>query len=371
MKITRITAYQADLVYAGKAYSFSQGRRYEAFRTTVVTLETDGNVTGHGETCPCGPAYMPGYAGGVLPALAELAPAVLGCDPRRVTAVGRAMDAALAGHQFAKSAIDLACWDILGKAAGLRAHTLLGGRLSTDVPLHRVVPLAGAEETVADLRRRGYLHYQVKPGRGVAEDVALMRRLHETRGEGEVYVGDANAAWRPEEAIRVSAALAEIDCLLEEPCRGYDACRAVRPRLRHPVKLDESIATLADIRRAVAEGACEAIAIKISRLGGLTPARIVRDICADAGIALTIEDAWGGGMVTAAIAHLAVSTPPEALLNATDLNNYNRADLASGGPPTAGGRMGASELPGLGTEPDAAVLGAPVAVFGTERPLRP
>lgn len=366
MKITRITVRQADLAYAGVAYSFSQGRRYAAFRTTVVSVETDEGVTGHGETCPCGPAYMPGYAGGVLPALRELAPAVLGRDPREVTAVARAMDAALAGHAFAKSAIDLACWDLLGKAAGMPAHRLLGGRLAEDVPLHRVVPLGGPAETAANvdaLRARGYRHFQVKLGRGIAEDVAVMQALQAHRGPGEVHVGDANAAWRPDEAMRASAALAEVDCHLEEPCRGYDACRAVRPRLRHPLKLDESIATVADIRRAIAEDACDAIAIKLSRLGGLTPARIIRDICADAGIALTIEDAWGGGIVTAAIAHLAVSTPPEALLNATDLNNYNRTDIASGGPQVADGRMEAPDRPGLGTEPDAAALGAPVAVF--------
>ena len=366
MRITRITARQADLAYAGTAYSFSQGRRYAAFRTTVVSLETDEGVTGHGETCPCGPAYMPGYAGGVLPALTELAPAILGRDPRQVTAVARAMDAALAGHQFAKSAVDLACWDLLGKSAGLPVHALLGGRLANEVPLHRVVPLGGPEETVSNveaLRLLGYRHYQVKLGQGVAEDVAVMRMLHDSRGPGEVYVGDANAAWRPEEAMRASAALAEVDCLLEEPCRGYDACRAIRPRLRHPLKLDESITTVADIRRAIADDACDAVAIKLSRHGGLTQARIIRDVCADAGIALTIEDAWGGAIVTAAIAHLAVSTPPEVLLNATDLNNYNSADIATGGPPVADGRMGAPDRPGLGTEPDDAALGSPRAAF--------
>lgn len=370
MKVTRIAVFQADLAYAGNAYSFSQGRRYETFRTTVARLDTDAGVHGHGETCPCGPAYMPGYAGGVLPALTELAPTLLGRDPRQVTTMARAMDAALAGHQFAKSAIDLACWDILGKAAGLPVHTLLGGRLMDDVPLHRVVPLAGPDETVetiADLRQRGYLHYQVKLGhQSVSDDIALMRRLNETRGAGEVYVGDANAAWRPEQAMRVSAALVDVDCILEEPCRGYDVCRSIRPRLRHPLKLDESIAGVEDIRRAITDSACEAIAIKISRLGGLTQARIVRDICADAGIAMTIEDGWGGGIVSAAIAHLAVSTPPEALLNATDLHNYNRADISTGGPPVAAGRMRASDLPGLGTEPDFEVLGEPVAVFSED-----
>lgn len=362
MKITRLTVHRAELRYGGEAYSFAGGRRYRSFPTAVVTLDTDDGLQGYGETCPCGPAYMPAYAEGVLPALAQLAPAVLGRDPREMARIGRAMDAALAGHAFAKTAIDLACWDLLGKASGQPVHRLLGGRLVEAIPIHRVVPLGTPEETVAHveaLRERGFRHFQIKLGQGVERDVACMAAVAATRRPGEVLVGDANAAWRRDEAIRVSAALCAVDCYLEEPCREYDASRAVRRRGHHPVKLDECLDTVGAVRRAIADEALDAAAIKLSRLGGITPARVVRDLCADAGIAMTIEDAWGGAIASAAAAHLAASTPPEALLNGTDLHNYNANRIAAGGPETTGGTMTVSERPGLGVTPCPDALGAP------------
>ena len=364
MRITGLTLYQAELHYAGKAYAFSQGRSYSSFLTSVVAVETDAGLTGYGEACPCGPAYAPAYAEGVLPALQLLAPGVLGRDPRETTAMLRAMERALNGHDFAKTAIDLACWDLLGKSSGQPVYRLLGGRLVEAIPLHRVVPLCETpEETLANvdaLRDRGFRHFQVKLGQGVEADVTTPKTLAATRRPGEVFVGDANAAWRRDEALRASAALREVDCILEQPCRSYDACRAVRLSGGHPVKLDESLECLADFRRAIAEEAMDACAIKLSKFGGLTASRVVRDLCADAGVAMTIEDAWGSGIATAAIAHLAASTPPEALLNATDLHNYNSNQIAKGAPEALDGTMTVSDRPGLGAEPDFEVLGAPV-----------
>ena len=363
MRITRIVAYQATLHYAGKAYSFSQGRIYSEFQTTVVAVETDRGLTGFGEICPCGPAYMPGYAEGVLPALQLLAPHLIGRDPLQTSEIVRIMDRALSGHAFAKTPVDLACWDLLGKACAQPVYMLLGGRLTDRTPLHRIVPLGTPEEVVADidtLRQQGFRHFQVKLGQGVDSDVAVMSAIACTRRPGEVFVGDANGAWRRDEALRVFAALRDVDCYVEQPCREYDDCRAVHRSAGQPIKLDESLGSLGDVRRAVADDAMEAAAIKLSRLGGLTKSRIIRDLCADAGIALTIEDAWGSGITTAAIAHLATSTAPEALLNATDLHNYNRNGIAIGGPDTAGGFMTVAEMPGLGIEPDFDVLGDPV-----------
>ena len=175
MRITGLTLYQAELHYAGKAYAFSQGRSYSSFLTSVVAVETDAGLTGYGEACPCGPAYAPAYAEGVLPALQLLAPGVLGRDPRETTAMLRAMERALNGHDFAKTAIDLACWDLLGKSSGQPVYRLLGGRLVEAIPLHRVVPLGETpEETLANvdaLRDRGFRHFQVKLGQGVEADV--------------------------------------------------------------------------------------------------------------------------------------------------------------------------------------------------------
>ena len=118
-----------------------------------------------------------------------------------------------------------------------------------------------------------------------------------------------------------------------------------------------------DLFRAKADDAIDAACIKISRLGGLTKSRFARDFCAAAGITLTVEDSWGGGVVTAALAHLAVSTPPEVLLNTTDLHNYNTVQFASGAPEAKGGTLVVGDEPGLGVHVDEAALGDPVAVY--------
>src|SRR6202035_5436651 len=105
------------------------------------------------------------------------------------------------------------------------------------------------------------------------------------------------------------------------------------------------------------------IHLKISRVGGSTKARQIRDLCVSLGIAMTIEDTWGGDIVTAAIAHLAHSTPTEFLFTATDFNSYVTVSIAEGAPKRVNGRMAASLAPGLGITPRWDVLGAPVVEF--------
>lgn len=104
----------------------------------------------------------------------------------------------------------------------------------------------------------------------------------------------------------------------------------------------------------------DAVNLKISKLGGLTKARQARDLCASLGLAMTIEDSWGGDIVTAAIAHLAHSTPPDLLFSSTDFNSYTPVRIADGAPSRDHGRMAASRAPGLGVEPRREVLGEPV-----------
>jgi L-alanine-DL-glutamate epimerase-like enolase superfamily enzyme len=112
--------------------------------------------------------------------------------------------------------------------------------------------------------------------------------------------------------------------------------------------------------RTANDRAADVINLKISKVGGLTKAREMRDLAVSLGIALTIEDTWGGDIVTAAIAHLAHSTPPEFLFTATDFNSYVTKTIASGAPQRVNGRMAASTAPGLGVKPIAEVLGQAV-----------
>jgi L-alanine-DL-glutamate epimerase-like enolase superfamily enzyme len=104
----------------------------------------------------------------------------------------------------------------------------------------------------------------------------------------------------------------------------------------------------------------DVVNLKISKVGGLTRARAIRDLCVALGIAMTIEDTWGGDIVTAAIAHLAHSTPPRMLFSTTDFNSYVTVSIAHGAPRREHGRMSSSAAPGLGVTPRMEVLGKPV-----------
>lgn len=355
MKIKTLSVYTANLSYAGSAYAFAGGRSFSTFLTTVVELTADTGLSGYGEVCPCGPNYMPAFAEGMPSSLELLAPCVLGQDPTQIAVISNLMDQAVCGQAVAKAAIDIACWDLLGKACNLPVYTLLGGLQSESMPLHRIVPLAEPAQMKASLkeyRQQGFRHFQLKLGHEVTDDIELLRFLSADRPFGEFWVGDINAAWRRDEAMRFSRALEDLDLYLEQPCREYCECLSVRRQSRHRIKLDEALNSVEEVQQAIRDDAMDAMALKVSRLGGLTKSRLVRDICSSAGIPMTIEDAWGSGIATAAYAHLAASTDPRVLLNTTDLHNYNTQQLAEGAPDVSDGRMRLSERPGLGVVPD-------------------
>jgi len=112
--------------------------------------------------------------------------------------------------------------------------------------------------------------------------------------------------------------------------------------------------------RAHADRAMDVVNLKIAKLGGLTRTAQARDLCVTMGIGMTLEDSWGGDVTTAAIAHLAHSTPTELLFTTTDFNSYVTVSTADGAPQRVNGRMAASKEPGLGIRPKMDVLGAPV-----------
>ena len=136
----------------------------------------------------------------------------------------------------------------------------------------------------------------------------------------------------------------------------------VRRLTDHPFVLDEVIDSIDVLLRGHADRAMDVVNIKISKLGGLTKAKQARDLCASLGIAMTLEDSWGGDIVTAAIAHLAHSCPPDFLFSSTDFNSYGTVSIADGAPQRKSGRLAASVAPGLGVTPKMDVLGEPVLV---------
>ena len=369
MRITRISVHRVELPFADGCYGWAKGKSIAIADSTVVRLDTDAGLTGWGETCPLGGVYLPAYPEGVRTGVGMLAPYLIGLDPTRIGAVGAAMDGALQGHPYVKSAIDVACWDILGKAAGLPVHALLGGRRNDAMPMYRAIP-QGPPEAMVELadkyRAQGYGQIQLKVGGDPIDDAARIRAVVESGPPGEVLLADANRGWRRDEAVQVAKATRDLDYVMEQPCDRYADCLSVRRRTDQRFKLDESLQSLEDTLRALQDDAMDVACIKISKQGGLTKARLIRDLCAESGIPMTVEDAWGGEIVTAALAHLAASTPPEALLNTTDLQSYNTVHIADGAPEVVEGRLTVGERPGLGVTPLEDVLGAPVAVYGED-----
>jgi L-alanine-DL-glutamate epimerase-like enolase superfamily enzyme len=365
MRIARIAAYRVDLPLREGSYRWSGGKSVTVFDSTVVAVHTDEGLTGYGEVCPLGPYYLPAYAEGVRTGLRELGPHLLGLDPRALGQLNRCMDAALKGHPYVKSAIDMACWDLLGKASGLPVCTLLGGRFGEDVPLYRAIsqeaPDAMARK-VAAYKAEGYTRFQLKVGGDPDVDIARVRQVRAVLDPADRLVADANTGWTQHEALRVVRALRDVDVYIEQPCATYDECLAVRRHTDHPFVLDESIDSLDMLLRARGDLAMDVVNLKISKLGGLTKTRQARDLCAALGIAMTLEDSWGGDIVTAAIAHLAHSTPPELLFSTTDFNSYVTRSTADGAPQRQHGSMSASTAPGLGIQPRSDVLGPPVLV---------
>ncbi|MBE2317757.1 mandelate racemase [Solirubrobacter sp. CPCC 204708] len=360
MNIARVDVFGYALRYAHGEYVMSSGRAIAALPSTLVRITTDGGLEGWGETCPLGPTYLESHAEGARAALRVLAPALLGVDPRNLGAVQDAMDGALRGHAYAKAALDIACWDVLGRALGVPVSTLLGGVRSADFPLYVAIPLGPVHEMVQHVRDRraeGVRHFQLKLGADPREDVARVRAVLEE--DLDVVAADANGGWRLQDAVFAARALEGLDrVLFEQPCPTLEECLVVRERTTLPMVLDEVITDVPALIRAY--GAMEAINLKLGRAGGLTKARLMRDLGTELGLRFTIEDTWGGDVTTAAVSHLAASTKPDHLLMASFMNDWTLDHVAGYVPRSVDGRGAAPTGPGLGIDVDAEALGEPI-----------
>lgn len=360
MRIKKIKVYKVNLPLYEGSYKWSGGKSVTVFDSTVVCIETDAGLTGYGEVCPLGPFYLPAYANGVRAGIAELGPYLLGENPLELSKLNRRMDAALKGHAYVKTGLDMACWDILGKATGQPVCTLMGGRYGSDIPLYRAISQESPEvmaNYVTKYMAEGYHRFQLKVGGDPSVDIERIRVVSAQLKPGDRLIADANTGWLMHDAMRVVRAVKDIDVYIEQPCESYEQCLTIRRHTDHPFVLDEVIDSNDMLVRGYADRAMDVVNIKISKFGGLTKAKQARDLCISLGIAMTLEDSWGGDILTAAIAHLAHSTPTELLFSTTDFNSYVTVSTADGAPQRVNGRMAASIEPGLGIRPKMDVLG--------------
>ena len=366
MKIVRISLWRVALT-SHETYRMAEGKTCATVDSMVLRLETDSGHDGWGEVCPI-PHYLPAYARGVAPAVEELAPLLLGADPVGPEALMARLEAQLQGHPYAKSAIDLALWDLTGKAAGLPLFALLGGRQNTELPLYHSITCIDPEEMARMAREaqaQGIAQFQVKLGADAdwQADVARLRLVREAVGPGPLVYGDWNCGATRLEATRVGRAVADLDIMLEQPCETLEDCAAVRAATGLAMKLDETVHDLASLLRARRLGCLDAAAIKLSKFGGLGAARRARDLAAHLGAVLCVEDTWGSDIATAGALHLGAATAPKALLNVCDLSGYVTPRLDAGAPRRRDGRIAPPEGPGLGVAPDPDRLGTPLAIY--------
>jgi cis-L-3-hydroxyproline dehydratase len=367
-RIARVEVYGYELTYVGDEYVMSGGRSIARLQSTVVRIVTEGGVDGYGETCPLGATYLAAHAAGARAALHELAPAVVGADVTATGVLGDRMDAVLAGHEYAKSAIDVACWDAAGKALGVSVSALLGGVRQASFPLYVAVPLGPAGDMAAHaaaLRAEGITRFQLKVGDDAHEDAERVAAVLGVCGPDDVVIADANGRYTTQAGVVAVGLLAGRDRVyVEQPCPTLEACSYVRGHTDLPFVLDECIHDVPSLVRAHALAAMEAFNLKISKVGGLTAARRMRDLAEALGLSVTIEDTWGGDLVSAAVAHLAASTRAKHLFTVSFMNDWTNEHVAGHAPRSAGGRGSAPSGPGLGIEVDRAALGAPLFAAG-------
>ncbi len=366
MKIVRVRIFKLSLPYVGGNYAWGAGNSFSSALSSVVVLDTDAGLQGCGEFTPCGENYMIAHSEGVETLARLVAPQLIGKDPRQVGRIEQLMDRTVQGHGYAKSPFDIACWDILAQTCDQPLWMLLGGKLNNGAPMYRVIPQTTIAKMTAELqsyREDGYRHFQIKVGADWESDIERITEAVPLLQAGEIAIADANQGWRVDNALRVARQTRMLDYIFEQPCKTYEECQQVRHKTDLPMKLDECLTDFQVAQKIVADRGADICCLKISNLGGLSKARRVRDFLIDNRMPVVAEDSWGGEITTAAVAHFAVSTPEEFLVNSTDLMNYNTRSTGIGGPTVSNGKLLASDSSGLGVIPHFENLGKPVAIY--------
>jgi cis-L-3-hydroxyproline dehydratase len=366
MRIVAVDVFEKTYHVAPGPFTMSGHRVVSEQFATIVRVVADTGDFGWGEQCSFSPAYIPGHAAATQAVLPLLVTAIMGSDPRQVEKVHDMMDSAVVGHEYAKSALDIACWDLLGRATGLRVCDLLGGARTEEVLLYKAVslgdPSAMAERSV-QIHKEGFPFLQVKVGDAWRDDVRRVIACAEAAPGFDRVVVDANGHLSQHEAIRLTRHLGDFDVYLEQPCATTRECQAVRGQSGRPMVLDESLTDFPALLNALERGALDAARLKLSRFGGITPLRKARDICSAMGIAVSIEDSAGGDVVSAAALHVAASMPAERRFDAFLPVTEVREHVAQVPLTPVQGRARVPVAPGLGIDVDEESLGPPVAQY--------
>ena len=368
LKIKQIDVFQLNMPYAGGTYHLSGGRAYTSFDGTIVRITTEDGLEGWGESTPFGANFIAAHALGVRAGIAEIAPKLIGLDPRRVDRINDVMDDALVGHEHAKAALDVACWDIFGKSTGLPVCDLLGGRTDAKLPVIASVPVCkpkGMRSHIDGFRKRGYKGFSIKlVGEPVTDAAAIVEAFKDKKPD-EYFLLDANGGFTVDGALRMLRLLPQngLEFTLESPCRTWRECVSLQRRTNVPIMHDELALNEASLIQMISDDSGDSVNLKISKFGGLTKARRVRDISLAAGYVMSIQDTCGSDIAFAPIVHLGQTVPGHFLRCVLESREMVSIKTADGMFDVTDGCVAAPTAPGLGITPRLDVLGDPVANY--------
>jgi L-alanine-DL-glutamate epimerase-like enolase superfamily enzyme len=329
----------------------------------LVRMENEEGVVGWGEARPSPRWSYETEETAVSTIRRYLVPVLLDQDEDDVAGLHALMDATIApgvqiGQPIAKSAIDLALHDLLGKKRGMSLSALLGRKASTPVELCYVVSASSIDDAVKQTEEgmhRGYHGFKVKAGIHPSTDLEMMQEIASV-ARGKTLWVDANQGWDPTTAIRLSRSLASLGvAVLEQPLAANDVTgyRDLVQRSEIPVVLDESIYAPRDLIQYIRLGAIGGLVIKLCRVGGVFWARQMAEMAQAAGLLLLGSGLTEGRVSLNASAHVFSAF---GITMPADLNGpqFLGDDMVAGPLAFPGQRVELSERPGIGVEPDPA-----------------
>ncbi|MBI1386209.1 MAG: hypothetical protein GC150_14985 [Rhizobiales bacterium] len=364
MRIEKITVWSHPLELK-VPFGISGGRSLDRLDTTLVEMTTDQGITGWGESCPWGADYLPAFPEAVRAGILLAAPGIIGLDPRDALAIGDVVSRRLRGQPSIATALDMAAADIAARAAGVPLWRYLGGRLTRELVSSGGIgqtPGPEAEARIGQHRANGVKQMSAKANGRAEEDIAFIRFVQERLEPGEFMKLDVNGGWTLYDAMRVAEVL-DHRILIEQPCASYEDCRNFVRLSGRPVYLDETVAGAQDILRASADGVLAGVNLKLGRLGGPTPTRLLRDLCASLSLPMFVQDTGGSQVALAATCHMASGVPTDLLISVWDCAVILRDPLGSGGVDRRPDCLVAGDEPGLGVTVDRERLGIPFAVI--------
>jgi muconate cycloisomerase len=316
MKITHVETYPVEIPIKRERWMISSLGQHRVSRYLLVRVLTDKGIEGAGEATVT--ARWSGETVWSAQSLVErvLGPAVVGCNPADVAAVDTKMDAAAAHNWFAKSAIEMACWDLRGKAEGRPVYELLGGACRPLAVRSRYSMGAYEPEKAAarakELVALGFTTIKVKVGRDADEDIARVRAVRAAIGPEIALTVDANCGWSAETAIRAINELADCNLSLDEQPTldgDYAAIARVRRETSVPVMADDMCFNLVHAQELIRNEGCDVISVYPGKNGGIRKSKEIVDYAAAHGVACSIGSNLELDVATAAMAHLVVACP--------------------------------------------------------------